>query len=764
MSDQGDLARCSLLPRPETIRKHSILCDPRTFSVWNDMKCTIFDIMRQENSKEVITDTVYNAVRLPLMRNSDFIFSDLYGHLESIVGGIAENLLENVENEFLRNLLEEWNKYRFSITLVSHLFPILDGVVARETDCTFVNIGRTIFEKNIFQHEVIRDYITKSLLNMVEDERRGILVDRSLFSQTCWTLKYMSICDNRRYTSFEKKFLEESKYYYKRKCQELLSTNDAYEYLSQVECILNREERRLSFCLQESAARANILLAEKELIHRRLGDIITLESNGLMEMLSENKTCELALLYRVVRRVLMGKTVIADHISLYLQKCTRQLLEDMKVLPADSLVDSIFEMADRMDEFVVSCFSNDKFLKSAVCAGFRKFVTCDEKLAQFVARYTDNVMKNHARESERGVDVKLCKLFRVNSFLHCKDAVQSLYKMYLSDRLLLHVPNLYEEFGVVQMQFVLGQPLMGVHGMLLDIKRSEILSDIFEKHPKVVRPTSRGTACEFSMRLLSSAYWPLVPPSKNNVVLPPRPRYHFINFSNFYKVISRSRRLILLPQYGTAEIVVYDAEYRHRASKVSFASFPSLTSDLSSATHIVIAKAIISKMEVSTVQMCILCLFNDADKLTVKEMRKNTNLETPLLLWALKPLCAKKVLLPDNHVQSRHFDAYSEFRVNPELYSTRVLKLYGGVADDKTSVVESSTKVAREMATDVVILRIMKVNKFLSHDVLVSETVKILKNSVFLPTSFYVTKRINALIQRDMLKRKPQYSNIYCFS
>lgn len=166
------------------------------------------------------------------------------------------------------------------------------------------------------------------------------------------------------------------------------------------------------------------------------------------------------------------------------------------------------------------------------------------------------------------------------------------------------------------------------------------------------------------------------------------------------------------------------------------------------------------KLNVSTHQMCILLLFNLADRLSYCEIEQATAIPPQDLkrdLQSLTCVRGKKVLTKEP--TSKAISEADVFHFNDEFSSKHSKVKISTVLSQKESeseTQETSRKVEadRKPQIDAAIVRIMKSRRVLDHSRLISELTEHLQGR-FLPNPSIIKKRIEVLIDREILERDP---------
>jgi cullin 3 len=139
----------------------------------------------------------------------------------------------------------------------------------------------------VLHYQPIREHLKGLLLELVDRERKGELVDRGAVQNTCKMLMALGINNKRDVyeEDFEKPFLQMSKEFYKAESQRLLTENSAPVYLKKVEMRLNEEVERARHYLDPSTESRITKVVENELIKQHMTTIVEMEYSGVVHML-----------------------------------------------------------------------------------------------------------------------------------------------------------------------------------------------------------------------------------------------------------------------------------------------------------------------------------------------------------------------------------------------------------------------------------------------------------------------------------------------
>lgn len=235
------------------------------------------------------------------------------------------------------------------------------------------------------------------------------------------------------------------------------------------------------------------------------------------------------------------------------------------------------------------------------------------------------------------------------------------------------------------------------------------------------------------VQVLTTGSWPTQPGAKCN--LPPEILEQCDKFKTFYLSKHTGRRLSWQTNMGTADLRATFASSKH-------------------------------ELNVSTYQMCILLLFNNADSLTYQEIQAATDIPVTDLKRNLQSLaCVKGRNVLRKEPVGKDVDDTDVFHFNDK-FTNKLHKIkIGTVSAQKESEPEKQetrqkVEEDRKPQIEAAIVRIMKSRRLLDHNNIISEVTKQLQ-SRFLPNPAVIKKRIESLIEREFLERDKNDRRLY---
>ena len=175
------------------------------------------------------------------------------------------------------------------------------------------------------------------------------------------------------------------------------------------------------------------------------------------------------------------------------------------------------------------------------------------------------------------------------------------------------------------------------------------------------------------------------------------------------------------------------------------------------------------ELNVSTLQMAVLMLYNNRDSWTMGELEEATQIPTAelkkqVMSLSMRTKTYEKILDRDSE-QSKDISAATVVTVNPDFSSKHVKFKVASVVlkDTDERAKETRTKVdeSRRWQLDAMIVRIMKARREIEHRQLVTDVLNL--SASFHPSPDDIKKRIEDLIGRDYMERTPESRSRYVY-
>lgn len=736
-------------------------------NIWALLKNAIQEIQKKNNSGLSFEELYRNAYTMVLHKHGEKLYTGLREVVtEHLVNKVRVEVIEALRNNFLQVLNNSWNDHQTSMVMIRDILMYMDRVYVQQNNVDNVyNLGLMIFRDQIIRYPVIHGHLRETLLSMVAKERRGEVVDRGAVKNACQMLMILGIESRSVYEEdFEKPFLSQSAEFYRLESEKFLAENSASVYIKKVEARIIEEAERATHYLDKSTEEPIVKVLEDELIRKHMKTIVEMENSGVVHMLKNNKSEDLACMYKLFCRVPDGLRTMCDCISAYLREQGKALVtEDENGTNAITFIQSLLDLKDRFDHFLHESFSNDRLFKQMISSDFEHFINLNPKSPEYLSLFIDDRLRKGVKGmSEQEIENVLDKSMVLFRFLQEKDVFERYYKQHLAKRLLLNksVSDDSEKNMISKLKTECGcQFTSKLEGMFKDMTVSNTIMEEFKHHVQQSGANLNGV--ELFVRVLTTGFWPFQS-SLSKCNMPSAPNMAFQAFRRFYLGKHSGRQLSLQPQHGSADL---NATF-FGVKRANTGSMDLVDDGAASSSAKCLRKHII---QVSTFHMVILMLFNKKELWTYDEIKNETDIPERDLMRAMQSLAlgkmTQRVLSKDP--KTKDIEADHTFTINDQFTSKlfRVkIQTVATKGDTEPERNETRNKVDedRKHEIEAAIVRIMKARKRLQHNVLVAEVTEQLK-ARFLPSPVVIKKRIEGLIEREYLSRTAEDRKIYTY-
>jgi len=774
-------------------------------NIWQLLKVAIQEIQRKNNSGLSFEELYRNSYTMVLHKHGERLYSGLKevvtAHLDNRV---RNDVLDSLNNNLLQTLNAAWSDHTTSMVMIRDILMYMDRVYVQQNNCENVyNLGLILFRDKVVRHGCIGKNLRDTLLDMIMRERRGEVIDRMAVKNACQMLMLLGIESRNVYDEdFESHFLKQSAEFYRMESQRFLEENSASVYIRKVEARITEEAERAKVYLDDSTEPRIVNVVEEELIKRHMNTVVEMENSGVVHMLRNDRTEDLACMYKLFARVNDGHQTMSDCLSKHLRARGRALVEEQGQPPAAGAstaaiaaasnanggptnaivyIQNLLDLKDQFDRFLSVSFAGDRFFKQTISGDFEHFLNLNPRSPEYLSLFIDDKLKKGVRGlSDAEVESVLDKAMILFRFLQEKDSFEEYYKRHLARRLLNQksASDDSEKMMISKLKSECGcQFTSKLEGMFKDMTLSNTINEEFKAHVNNNEVNMNGI--DLTVRVLTTGYWPgqNAPPSIN---LDPMPRAAFQNFKNFYLNKHSGRILTLQPSTGTADMnalffgkksakadsakaaAQVDEEPGSSAEAAGAAALPPSTGDRSQAKKHIIC--------VNTYQMCILMMFNNSTQLTYSEIQAETLIPERELTRALQPLAigkpSQRILLKSP--KSKDISGSHVFAVNEaftsQFHRVKIQQASARQGESEPERSETKRKVDedRKHEIEACIVRIMKSRQQLNHNQLVAEVVDQLCKR-FNPSPVVIKKRIESLIEREYIKRSDQDRKTYVY-
>uniref|UniRef100_A0A3B4ZJY2 Cullin-4A n=1 Tax=Stegastes partitus TaxID=144197 RepID=A0A3B4ZJY2_9TELE len=638
---------------------------------------------------------------------------------------LYRTLSESLDNlSFLKRINRCWQDHCRQTIMIRSIFLFLDRTYVLQNSLlpSIWDTGLELFRTHIVSDSAVQKRTVEGILEQIELERNGETVDRSLLRSLLGMLSDLQVYKD----SFEERFLTETNRLYAAEGQRLMQERDVPEYLHHVSRRLEEENDRIVSYLDQSTQKPLISCVEKQLLGEHMTAIL---QKGLSTLLDENRVTELSLLYQLFSKVKGGLSTLLQFWRDYIKSfggeivCTPEKDKDM--------VQELLDFKDKMDNVAQTCFARNESFINAMKEAFETFINKrPNKPAELIAKYVDSKLRAGNKEAtEEELERILDKIMIIFRFIHGKDVFEAFYKKDLAKRLLVGKSASVdaEKSMLSKLKHECGAAFTSkLEGMFKDM---ELSKDIMIQFKQYMQNQSEPSNIELTVNILTMGYWPSYTPME--VHLPPEMVKLQEVFKLFYLGKHSGRKLQWQPTLGHA---VLKAEFKEGKKE----------------------------LQVSLFQTLVLLMFNEGEEFSMEEIRTATGIEEGELRRTLQSLACGKARVLNKNPRGKDVEDGDRFNFNND-FKHKLFRIKINQIQMKETVEEQVSTTERvfqdrQYQIDAAVVRIMKMRKTLSHNLLVSELYNQLKFPV---KPGDLKKRIESLIDRDYMERDKETPNQY---
>ncbi|XP_058845354.1 cullin-4B [Acipenser ruthenus] len=643
-------------------------------------------------------------------------------HIKAQIHQFREDALDSVL--FLKKIDKCWQDHCRQMIMIRSIFLFLDRTYVLQNSMlpSIWDMGLELFRFYIISDQKVQNKTIDGILLLIERERSGEAIGRSLLRSLLSMLSDLQIYQD----SFEQRFLEETNRLYAAEGQRLMQEHEVPDYLHHVSKRLEEEADRVITYLDQSTQKPLIATVEKQLLGEHL--TATLQK-GLNHLLDENRIQDMSLLYQLFSRVRGGVQVLLQHWIEYIKAFGSTIVINPE--KDKTMVQELLDFKDKVDHIIDICFlKNEKFV-NAMKEAFETFINKrPNKPAELIAKYVDSKLRAGNKEAtDEELEKMLDKIMIIFRFIYGKDVFEAFYKKDLAKRLLVGKSASVdaEKSMLSKLKHECGAAFTSkLEGMFKDM---ELSKDIMVQFKQYMQCQNVPGNIELTVNILTMGYWPTYVPME--VHLPAEMVKLQEIFKTFYLGKHSGRKLQWQSTLGHC---VLKAEFKEGKKE----------------------------LQVSLFQTLVLLMFNEGEEFSLEEIKLATGIEDGELRRTLQSLACGKARVISKTPKSKDVEDGDKFTCNDD-FKHKLFRIKINQIQMKETVEEQASTTERvfqdrQYQIDAAIVRIMKMRKTLSHNLLVSEVYNQLKFPVK-PAD--LKKRIESLIDRDYMERDKENPNQY---
>ncbi|MBA0662585.1 hypothetical protein Goklo_006677 [Gossypium klotzschianum] len=452
---------------------------PTNFEVetWATLKSAITAIfLKRPDSCDL--EKLYQAS----LTYSSFLYFDYYSHLQSLRSLVGQSPDLVV---FLSLVEKCWQDLCDQMLMIRSIALYLDRTYVKQTPNvrSLWDMGLQLFRKHLSMAPEVEHKTVTGLLRMIEGERLGEAVDRTLLNHLLKMFTALGIYSE----SFEKPFLECTSEFYAAEGMKYMQQSDVPDYLKHVEMRLHEEHERCVLYLDALTRKPLIATAEKQLLERHIPAIL---DKGFVMLMDGRRLEDLQRMYSLFSRVNALES-LRQAISSYIRRTGQVIVMDEE--KDKDMVPSLLEFKASLDSIWEESFSKNEAFGNTIKDSFEHLINLRQnRPAELIAKFLDEKLragnKGTSEEELEGTLDKALVLFR----------------------------------------------------FIQDIELSKEINESFKQSSQA--RTKLPSGIEMSVHVLTTGYWPTYPPM--GVRLPHELNVYQDIFKEFYLSKYSGRRLM----------------------------------------------------------------------------------------------------------------------------------------------------------------------------------------------------------------------------
>lgn len=698
--------------------------------------------------------TIYNmCTQKPPHDYSEQLYTKYREAFNSYINDkVMLSLREHRDEVLLKELYRRWQNHKLMVRWLSRFFNYLDRYyVLRHSLHPLKDVGLLCFRDLVY--EEIKRRANDAVLRLTEKEREGELIDRTLVKNILGIFIEVGMGGMECYErDFEANLLLETAAFYKRKAAEWIEQDSCPDYMLKAEQCLKEEEERVDSYLHATTKSKLLKEVETEVLSKYESVLLQKEHSGCAALLRDDKTDDLARMFRLFQRIPKGLEPVAElfqeHVENEGTKLVKEVTEaaeskkekdagkgptkDSGTSYEQQFVRSVIELHDKYLQYVNTCFSNTSLFHKALKEAFESF--CNKTVAgtssaELMASFCDNLLKKGGNEklSDEAIEETLEKVVKLLAYISDKDLFAEFYRKKLARRLLHDKSSSddHERSILSRLKQQCGAQFTSkMEGMVMDLTLAREKQQAFDEW---MRNHERKLKIDLNVTVLTTGFWPTY--KTMDLALPQEMVDGVEMFKQFYDQENKHRKLAWFYSLGMCHL------------KANFDAKP-------------------IELILGTQQAACLLLFNDADELTFTEIQDRLNLAEDDTGRTLHSLACAKFKILSKDTATKTIGKSDKFSFNNKFSNMqRRIKVPLPPVDEKKKVIEDVDK-DRRYAIDAAVVRTMKSRKVMAHQALIMEVVQQLSR-MFKPDFKQIKKRIEDLIERDFLERDKENPQLF---
>ncbi|CAF5093356.1 unnamed protein product [Rotaria sp. Silwood1] len=292
-------------------------------------------------------------------------------------------------------------------------------------------MGLTLFHTNILQDSMIQKRLMEALIEVIDNERCGEIIDKTLVKDICKML--ISVGNDSRHIYaefFETPFLQHSTEFYQRESEKLLAENNASDYIRKVFARIHEESERAIYCFDKSTENRIIQVMEEELIRNHAKKVAEMENSGVVYMLKSKKWDDFTMMYKLFQRVPDCHLIIDDCVNEYIQEQRKGLTSENRDEEINHIrfVQNLFELKDVFEIIHKILLGDNQSVEQRIKFNFNNDINLNQHRTEYLLLVIENKLKKGVKSLDNEELVVLFKAMILLDYFKEKDFFEQYYQ------------------------------------------------------------------------------------------------------------------------------------------------------------------------------------------------------------------------------------------------------------------------------------------------------------------------------------------------